>query len=51
MQDSKEPDTDNRARNVPMTGVAFLIMWRTSVLIIWHIWLDLGRLSSGLPDD
>jgi hypothetical protein len=32
-------------------SVAFLIMWRTSVLIIWHIWLDLGRISSGLPDD
>ncbi len=23
----------------------------TSVLIIWHIWPDLGRFSSGLPDD
>jgi len=26
-------------------------MWRTSVLRIWHIWLHLGPLSSGLADD
>jgi hypothetical protein len=39
-----------RARAQPI-AVAFLIMWRTSVLIIWHIWLDPGRPSSGLPYD
>ncbi len=31
--------------------VAFLIMCRTFVLIIWHTELDLACLSSALPDD